>query len=88
MWYKFLNWFYDLIRPFVVLGKIDPNEDFKCMECGKPVLRRVLYCSQVCNIQQDLNITMENVLYLKSKLEGRVFNSKEKLRGFEQVPPL
>jgi len=36
-----------MVRPLFVKD-IDPNEDFACAECGKPVLRRQLYCSVIC----------------------------------------
>lgn len=39
---------FDLIRPLFVKD-IDPNEDYNCMECGTPVLRRILYCSTKCS---------------------------------------
>jgi hypothetical protein len=26
----------------------DPNEDFTCTQCGKPVYRRILFCSDKC----------------------------------------
>lgn len=38
---------YDLIRPLFV-NRVDPNEDFNCIDCGEPVLRRVLFCSKKC----------------------------------------
>jgi len=38
---------YDAVRPFVVRD-LDPNEDFVCGHCGKPVLTRTLFCSTAC----------------------------------------
>ena len=38
---------YNLIRPLFVKGW-DFNEDYNCGHCGKPVLTRVLYCSDSC----------------------------------------
>jgi hypothetical protein len=38
---------YALVRPLLV-GDIDPNEDFRCGHCGRDVLRRVLFCSLDC----------------------------------------
>jgi len=40
--------FFDLIRPLFVRD-VDPNEDFVCNECGRPVLRRVVFCSRSCH---------------------------------------
>lgn len=45
---KFLNWFYNKIR-FLFVDDIDPNEDFICAICNKPVLKRVLTCSNNCS---------------------------------------
>lgn len=39
--------FFNLIRPLFV-ANIDPNEDFDCIICVEPVLRRQLVCSQKC----------------------------------------
>lgn len=39
--------FYDLIRPLFVRDW-DRNEDFVCGHCGRPVLRRYLFCSIEC----------------------------------------
>lgn len=39
---------FKLIRPLFVKD-IDPNEDFYCGNCGKPVLTRILFCSQECD---------------------------------------
>lgn len=40
-------WFFKLIRPMFVKD-IDPNEDFACIWCSRPVLERVLFCSAKC----------------------------------------
>lgn len=57
-----MNWFkkylYGLIRPLFVKD-IDPNENFKCGFCGKPVLKRILYCSSICS---DLDIIEETIV--------------------------
>lgn len=39
--------FYGLIRPLFVRN-IDPNEDYSCGTCGKPLLRRYIFCSKAC----------------------------------------
>lgn len=39
--------FYDLIRR-IFWRDYDSNEDFTCTECGKPVFRRTLFCSDRC----------------------------------------
>lgn len=44
---KLLSFIYNLIRPLFV-EDIDPNEDFVCGKCSKPVLTRVLFCSKRC----------------------------------------
>lgn len=38
---------YDFIRPLFV-DDIDQNEDFVCCICNKPVLTRILTCSNKC----------------------------------------
>ncbi len=40
-------WFFNLIRPLLV-PDCDSNEDYLCMWCSEPVLRRWLYCSDRC----------------------------------------
>lgn len=45
--WKFLGKFYFLIRPLFV-DDVDHNEDYDCGLCGKPVLRRYLFCSEEC----------------------------------------
>lgn len=47
---------FNLIRPFFVKD-IDINEDFTCSHCLKPVLKRLLFCSELC----------EKRFYLESK---------------------
>lgn len=39
--------FFKLIRPLFVKG-IDSNEDFVCVQCMEPVLKRQLFCSIKC----------------------------------------
>lgn len=46
-WWRFLGKFYTLIRPLFI-DDVDRNEDFDCGLCGKPVLRRYLFCSEEC----------------------------------------
>lgn len=38
---------FDAIRPLVV-PDCDSNEDYVCVMCGEPVLRRFLTCSERC----------------------------------------
>lgn len=45
--WPFLAAWFNLIRPLFV-RRIDSNEDFNCGSCGKPVLKRVLFCSVTC----------------------------------------
>lgn len=45
--FKVLAKLYSIIRPLFVIN-IDPNEDFSCGWCGKPVLRRIVFCSSKC----------------------------------------
>lgn len=44
---KLKKWFFDRIRVFFV-PDWNTNEDYICMHCGEPVLRRWLYCSDEC----------------------------------------
>ena len=39
--------FYNLIRA-LFWTDYDPNEDFVCINCSKPVFKRVLFCSYKC----------------------------------------
>jgi len=42
-------WLFDRLRKYVVYrDSYDPNEDFVCGHCMKPVLRRYIYCSVAC----------------------------------------
>ena len=43
-----------LIRPLFVKD-ICVNEDFECVECGEPVLKRMLYCSKKCYEKEPYN---------------------------------
>lgn len=45
--WRIIAWVFSLLRPLFV-SDIDPNEDFVCGECARPVLRRYLYCSAAC----------------------------------------
>jgi hypothetical protein len=45
---------FKLIRPLFVKN-ISPNEDFDCVTCGKPLLRRYLACSEKCSTEMDLS---------------------------------
>lgn len=35
---------FSLVRPLFVRG-VDPREDYECVYCGEPVLRRQMTCS-------------------------------------------
>jgi hypothetical protein len=61
MWWRFLAWVYALVRPLVV-DDLDPNEDFLCCECNRPVLRRVLCCSRACRDAFDARMDEMEVL--------------------------
>lgn len=64
-----LKRFYDLIRPLFVRNW-DRNEDFVCGHCGRPVLRRYLYCSSECSERGDREIEMTiEIQRLKSELK-------------------
>ena len=43
---------YRIIRPLFVKD-LDPNEDYVCLMCCKPVLTRDLYCSAKCSRECD-----------------------------------
>ena len=47
LYYRLLHWWYWKIR-WIFVPDYNINEDYNCMYCGKPVLRRYLYCSQKC----------------------------------------
>ena len=47
LWYTFLNFIYDMVRK-IYWGDYGPNEDFFCMQCNKPVFRRILFCCLEC----------------------------------------
>lgn len=44
--------FFKIIRPLFVRN-VDSNEDFTCCLCGKPVLRRFLFCSKKCSGESE-----------------------------------
>lgn len=46
-------WLFRLARPAFVRD-VDPNEDYECVACGEPVLRRDLYCSDECGRKFEL----------------------------------
>ena len=46
---------YNLIRK-LFWKSYDPNEDFVCMNCGKPVFRRYLFCCAKCHDEFYENI--------------------------------
>jgi hypothetical protein len=48
---KLKHYFFKLIRPLFV-SNIDPNEDFNCMICNEPVLKRYLTCDNEFCIEQ------------------------------------
>lgn len=47
LYWRALDRAYALVRPLFVRD-VDPNEDYRCCVCGKPVLRRYLTCSKRC----------------------------------------
>lgn len=51
IYWKLLVFIFYYIRPLFV-DNLDRNEDFYCMECCKPVLRRYLFCSEKCSNSQ------------------------------------
>lgn len=42
-----------IVRPLFVKD-VDRNEDYECVECGEPVLRRDLVCSEECGRKSGL----------------------------------
>ena len=54
LYYDLKFMFFTLIRPLFV-NHVDPNEDFLCCWCGKPVLIRELYCSEKCSKYAEEN---------------------------------
>ena len=57
--FYFLHHFYNLIRPFYVKDW-DRREDYYCVNCNKPVLRRDLTCSNKCRV--EFNYFMEHFI--------------------------
>lgn len=45
-------WLFRLVRPLFVKD-VDTNEDYECVICGEPVLRRHLTCSRECSSDLD-----------------------------------
>jgi hypothetical protein len=52
LYYYLQNKLYYLVRPLFV-DTVDPNEDYICMYCQKPVLKRYLYCSLECDLKDE-----------------------------------
>ena len=50
--FKLKSLFFKLIRPLFV-EDIDLNENFNCVICDEPVLKRYLTCSQQCSKNMD-----------------------------------
>lgn len=46
-WWPVKAFVFSLLRPFFV-PDADPNEDYECVVCGNPVLRRRWACSRRC----------------------------------------
>lgn len=60
---------YSLTR-WKVVSNIDPNEDFNCCYCGKPVFRRVLFCSRYCsNAETSDHLSVERLKEIIARLE-------------------
>ena len=47
LYFHIFRFIYSIVRP-LVLSNYDPNEDYFCCNCGKPVLKRFLFCNQKC----------------------------------------
>jgi hypothetical protein len=47
---RFKMWLFDIIRRLSDKN-YDSNEDFTCVECGRPVFRRKLFCSVRCQVK-------------------------------------
>ena len=54
------NWLFRLIRPLFV-ANVDPSEDYECIMCEEPVLRRRLTCSASCEAELDLAMAAREV---------------------------
>lgn len=46
---------FETIRPLFV-PNVDKNEDYICGQCGEPVLKRYLYCSDKCAAEADAEL--------------------------------
>ena len=51
---------YKIVRPLFVRD-VDPNEDYECVVCGEPVLRRYLTCSEPCRAEFNKRFGDESV---------------------------
>ena len=47
-WWLALSFAYNMVR-WMIVPRVDPNEDFNCCHCSKPVLQRYMYCSDACD---------------------------------------
>jgi hypothetical protein len=45
--YAIKMFIYNCVRRYFWIS-YNPNEDFACMQCGKPVFKRLLTCSAKC----------------------------------------
>jgi hypothetical protein len=61
-------WLFKLIRPLFVRD-LDPNEDFSCGQCGATVLRRRLFCSNVCYFEWDSTQQWDVINELREKIK-------------------
>lgn len=53
LWWLGLSLAYSTVR-WAFVHDLDPNEDFNCQHCSKPVLRRHMYCSNACRFMDDI----------------------------------
>ena len=61
IWYRFLNALFTRIRKRVLGCRYDPNEDYICMTCSKPVLSPILHCSPKCDPEGISYWTQEQI---------------------------
>lgn len=70
---KLMKAIFDLLRPLFVKDW-DRNEDYICGHCGRPVLKRYLFCSRECSSIFDRSSTNssrpeENVVLTEEELK-------------------
>ena len=71
LYWRFLNKLFSFAR--YLKKDYDPNEDYYCCNCSKPVFRRVLFCSELCSLKYNIFTASNIQASVKTKSGREVF---------------